>query len=657
MCRLFWGATTLTVFKLALRSMRQNVKHYNLYFFALIFSMSLFFVFSSLQHDQQVQSMLESSDKFVAAFQSAAILLIVIILVFTISSNQIFLRRRSREVGLYQLIGLSKGWVARYLIIENVILGLGALFAGIICGALVSRLFVLILMHLLSLNGLPAIDFSLSAAIETTIVFVLVASVTSIQMMFRIYRSPLLHLFQADQQPDLSSQPPSTQASVLTAVYAVLGIVLLGYGYELSGRMVDEQLVLNALMVIISTVAGTYILFRITIKWCFSWLRRRKNGHLGLYNSLSLAPLLHRMKGNANSLTLITVLSALTITLVTMAYSFYYSAEHDTRMAMPDDFVFENRLTDAQSFTSELERNGIHFNHHTIGAIRTTGVILNRVDESSRIEGDLIWLPAEQLHKAGRNVSIPSYNEAVQYNAGGLNTFDDIDLSKRYPTRIELQANGQNARYVLNELILENMLNSNILGSQIVVSEATLKDIEDRMLQTPGFDKVQFDTYRVPDRAELALASSLYEKYKLDDHFSYDFYSQYRNALELSGILIFIAAFLGLAFLASTGSILYFKQMNEAEQEKQSFRTLRQLGFDEKMIMKGIVRKQMVVFLLPLFIGVMHSYFAVKAASFMIISDITIPAVTSIGAYTSIYFLFAIFTLGYYRKVVRHAML
>ncbi|WP_338115966.1 ABC transporter permease [Paenibacillus monticola] len=645
------------MFELALRSMRQNVKHYYLYFFALIFSMSLFFVFSSLQHDQQVQSMLESSDKFLTAFQSAAILLIVIIVIFTISSNQIFLRRRSREIGLYQLIGLSKGRVARYLIIENVLLGFGALISGIICGALVSRLFVLILMKLLSLDGLPAIDFSLPAAFDTAIVFVLVVVITSVQMIFMIYRSTLLNLFQADQQPDLSSQPPSVLASILTAIYAVLGIVLLGYGYELSGRMVDEQLVVNALMVILSTIAGTYILFRVTIKWCFSWIRRRKQGHLGLYNSLSLAPLMHRMKGSANSLTLITVLSALTITLVTMAYSFYYSAEHDTRLAMPDDFAFENRLQDTQAFTSELESKGIHFNHHTIQAIRTTGVILNRLDESSRIEERLIWLPAEQLHKAGRNVSVPSKGDAVQYNAGGLNAFDDIDLSKRYPTGIELQADGQNVSYTLNELVLENMLNSNIFGSQMVVSEATLKDIEDKMFKTLDFEKVQFDAYRISDKAELALASSLYEKYKLDDHFSYDFYSQYRSALELSGLLIFIAAFLGLAFLASTGSILYFKQMTEAEQEKQSFKTLRQLGFDEKMIMKGIVRKQMVVFLLPLFIGILHSFFAVKAASFMIISDITIPAVTSIVAYTAIYFLFAIFTLGYYRKVVKHAML
>ena len=109
--KLYWGATMLTVFELALRSMRQNVKHYYLYFFALIFSMSLYFVFTSLQHDQAVQNMTHPSVDFSGGFQIAGVMLIVIIGIFIISANGIFLRRRSREIGLFQLIGLSKGWV------------------------------------------------------------------------------------------------------------------------------------------------------------------------------------------------------------------------------------------------------------------------------------------------------------------------------------------------------------------------------------------------------------------------------------------------------------------------------------------------------------------------------------------------------------------
>ncbi|MGD0032264.1 ABC transporter permease [Paenibacillus illinoisensis] len=643
----------MTVFELAFRSMRQNVKHYYLYFFALIFSMSLFFIFASLKYDQQVQNMLDSSVNFTTAFQSAAVLLMVIIGVFAVSSNSIFLRRRSREFGLYQLIGLSKGWIIRYLLLENILLGLGALITGIICGALVSRLFVLILMNLLDLNGLPSIDFSVLAALETAVVFILVIVITSIQMIVMINRRTLLGLFQADKQPDLISKRPS----IFTAIIAVLGVILIGYGYQLSGHMVDEQLVFNALLVMASTIIGTYILFRVTIRWCLYWFRKRKKGHLGLYNSLSLAPLMHRMKANANSLTLITVLSALTLTLVTMAYSIYYSVEQTTRKDYPYDFAIENNQRDSDAFTAELESKGINYNHYTINTFRTNGVVLDPLTESGFREGTLLWLSAEQLQKSGRDVSIPDYGEAIEYNASALSAYDDIDLTKRYPTMIELRSETQTKSYPLNEILLENIVNAGISGRQLLVSEATLEEIERRMSNMDGFERVEIDTFLVPDNKELALASSLYQKYNTDEYYSADFYSRYTSLLQQSGLLIFIAAFLGLAFLASTGSILYFKQMSEAEEEKQSFRTLRQLGFDEKMIMKGILRKQMLVFLLPLFIGILHSVYAVKASYFITLSDDTIPAMISMGAYASIYFLFAFFTLGYYKKIVQNAML
>ncbi|MFD2874792.1 ABC transporter permease [Paenibacillus rhizoplanae] len=184
------------------------------------------------------------------------------------------------------------------------------------------------------------------------------------------------------------------------------------------------------------------------------------------------------------------------------------------------------------------------------------------------------------------------------------------------------------------------------------MSEATLEEVERRMSGTDGFERVQIDTFQVPDNKELALASSLYQKYKTDDFlFGRLLFPLHKSASTIRIINFFYSRlFLGLAFLASTGSILYFKQMSEAEQEKQSFRTLRQLGFDEKMIMKGILRKQLLVFLLPLFIGILHSIYAVKASYFITLADDTIPAMIAMGAYAAIYFMFAFFTLGYYKK-------
>ncbi|WP_229683132.1 ABC transporter permease [Virgibacillus oceani] len=642
----------LTVFELALRSMRQNVKHYYLYFFALIFSMSLYFVFTSLQHDQAVQNMTHPSVDFSTGFQIAGVMLIVIVGIFTVSANGIFLRRRSREIGLYQLIGLTKGWVARYLMIENILLGLGALFAAIIFGALISRLFVLILLNLLGLEGIVDISFSVPAAFKTLMVYLLIIVITSIQMMLKVYRSTLLNLFQADKRPDLT-RPPKAMTS---SIFALLGLALIGYGYELSGH-INERLFLNSLLVLGSIVAGTYLLFRVTIRWCFYRFRKRKDGHLGLTNSLSMAPLMHHMKANANSLTLITVLSVMAITLISMAYSFYYSVEQETRRDLPYDFMFENEPQEALSFKVELEKEGIDVNHHVAQAVLTMGIILDPNDESRKIEESLLWLPAEQLKQTGADLNVPPDGETILYNAGASLAGDLDEQSKRYPTRIKLEQHGQTVMYTLRTLKERNIMNLNAPGKQMLVSEATMDKIAEQMAGTHGYKKIRFDTFQVPDKEELAIASSLYNaKYVSDERLTYDFYTQYKEVLQTTGLLIFIAAFLGLVFLISTGSILYFKQMTEAEQEKQSFKTLRQLGFDVNMIMKGIIRKQAIVFLLPLSIGMLHSIFAIKAASFMIRSDTTLPASIAMTIYTVIYLVFALFTIGYYRNIVKNAM-
>lgn len=98
----------MTLFELVIRSIRKNIKHYYLYFFALIFSMSLYFVFATLQHDSSIVERMGADVNFATSFRVAGILLLVIVAIFTIYANSIFLKRRSKEIGLYQLIGLSK---------------------------------------------------------------------------------------------------------------------------------------------------------------------------------------------------------------------------------------------------------------------------------------------------------------------------------------------------------------------------------------------------------------------------------------------------------------------------------------------------------------------------------------------------------------------
>nr|WP_285853159.1 FtsX-like permease family protein [Sporosarcina luteola] len=632
--------------------MRKNIKHYYLYFFALILSVVLYFVFATLQHDPSVVE--RSGGSMGAAFKVAGILLLFIAGIFVVYANAIFLKRRSREIGLYQLIGLTRGSVSRLLIIENSLLSAGALAIGIGIGILVSRVFLILLMKLIGFDGFIEVEFSTAAVIQTVIVFLGITILTSMQMLVAVYRNTLLGLFNAEK----TGEHPKKPKAIRSAILAILGIALIAFGYWLSGRMLNALLFINMIVVLVTTILGTFLLFRVAIGWVLYQMRKRKKGHLGLYNSLSLAPIMHRMKGNANSLTIITVLSAMTLTMLAGVYSLYYSTEKEVRLIYPFDFAFEDFWYEdgkgaAEKFISELDKQQITYTYSAVETLEVDGEFEGgSVSELMSNSFGAKIISDKQLQQAGVDIQIPHSDATYLYDAGIYWLLKTMEV----PFNVKLSNAEIESDLKVVKVNEGNVLNS-AAATQLVVKDEFYQELKELFLNDEN-EWRNSTTYVIDvlDRDQLAEASAIFKRInEEDDQHGFDYYSQYASGMENNGLFIFISGFLGLVFLISTGSILYFKQMTEAEQEKSSYATLRQLGFTAQDIMRGIVRKQVFVFGVPLMIGLLHSIFAIKAASFMFMSDITLPASIAMGIYVVIYLMFAFLTVGYYRKTVKAA--
>lgn len=635
---------SLTLFDLVFRSMRRNIKHYYLYFFALIFTISLYFIFLSLQADGAVGEGVAASNSMIAGFKVANILLIAIALIFIAYSNAIFFNRRSKEVGIYQLIGLTKGTVARMLVVENFLLGLGALFVGVGIGTLASRFFLLLYLKVIGVELSVALHFSWDALVQTFIVFMVILAIISLQMVRRVYRTTLIDLFNANRQSDVEA--PKNNA--ISVIVGILGIALIGFGYWLSGRMLNEMLLFNMIAVLFSTIFGSFLVFRVSIGALLNTIRRSKKGHLSLTDSLSLAPLVHRMKSNANSLTLITTLSAMTLTMVAIAYSTYYSAEETTRNMMPQDFGLHGAfisVEDREQFKQALAQEGIAYSEVNYHAYRIDASILTpQFPEMMAGDYQLVVYSEDEVAK-GR------YQGVLEGPTLHYPSMAWLMKDVKFPTTIEL-ADGK--KFTVNRLGKGSIYNLSSNEAALVVDASTYEDL--KAYQIEGYDEERY-ALNITDEANQEKAVELFEStVRLENHTPVAYYKMFQSTLEGSGMFIFISGFLGLVFLMSTGSILYFKQMTEAEQEKASYRTLRQLGFSEKEIMRGIRKKQWIVFGFPLLIGLLHSWFAVKSADVIFMTDVTIPTVIAMVVYSLIYMVFAILTLGYYRRIVHQSL-
>ncbi|MER1998439.1 MAG: FtsX-like permease family protein, partial [Lysinibacillus sp.] len=222
--------------QLVFKSMQKNIKHYYLYFFALIFSVTLYFSFETLQYNPSVIEATTASGTASAGFGAATYMLYAIVLIFVLYANHLFIRRRSKEIGLYQLIGMTKGLVIRLIALENIVLFVGAVAIGMLTGLLSSRLFAMILLKVLKFEAVVKMNFSQEAIISTAIMFGLLLIIILIQMAFMVRSTTLLSLFTASKQADERVKRFSTWQMLLGA----FGLVLIVYGYYKSSVLFSD---------------------------------------------------------------------------------------------------------------------------------------------------------------------------------------------------------------------------------------------------------------------------------------------------------------------------------------------------------------------------------------------------------------------------------
>lgn len=653
----------MSLSKLVLRSMKKNMKHYYLYFFALIFSVTLYFSFVTLQNNAEVLATVDKSGTAKAGFAAATYMLYFIVLFFVLYANHLFMKRRSKEIGLYQLIGMTKGLIVRLLAVESILLFVGAIVLGMLAGFFSSRLFAMILLRVIEKEALVTMTFSTEALQQSIVVFAILLVIVLVQMALMIYRVSLLSLFSASKQADERVK----RFSPLQMIIGFLGLVFIAYGYYASTKLFDinsqGNLTLNMIIILATTIGGTFLVFRFSVAFIMNSIRLKKNGHLTVRDVLALTPIMHRMKGNAKSLTLITVLTGVSLGLTTLAYISYYSSDSSAYSQVPGDYVL---LEDkGQEFLKKLEENKIAFNKRDYRLQSVSASFTQLLSESQQnednplfgLQGIIYTIPLSDYQQIVPEAAV-SDNDVILTNYGGYMA-EMFPLEKDRDVVVTTGGSGKatkeetlHVKDVRHESIISGTVTSGPGGPVFVVSDELFEKLA--AYDVPDMWNKQ-TTINLKDKSDLALAEKLYMQSN-GENFIQSYEEERKGNIETLGITIFTVAFLGLAFLMTTGSILYFKQMSEAEDERGSYTILRKIGFAEKDIMKGIYMKQAFNFGVPLIIGLLHSYFAVKSGWFLFGSELTAPLWIAMSCYIALYAIFAVLSVGYYKKVIRESL-
>jgi bacitracin transport system permease protein len=634
------------------------LKNYYLYVFALIFSVALYFAFVTLQYDPALDET-KGSIKGAAAVKTASVLLVAIVTIFLLYANTIFIKRRSKEIGLFQLIGLTKNRIFRILTAENFILYFGSIIAGIFVGFSFSKLIIMILFKITAVDVIADLHFSEQALIQTLVVFAGIYLLIMLMNFIFIKRQSILALFRVTS----SAEGRVQKISVWEILMGVLGFILIVSGYYVSSKLFGgdftsiNELFFAMSFILGSVIIGTYFFYKGSVRFIANLIRKRKNGYLNINEVLSLSAIMFRMKSNALLLTIITTVSALAIGLLSLSYISYYSAEKMAENNVPADFTF-SQTNEAQQFKDALEKNDIPFTETQIEVLQvqldTSDIMESKLNEMTMNPEEMTFpviseKSAEGVELTEEEVMFAGYNDLMQ-SFLSLKDSGEVKIISNSKTIAQKYLGIQKEYYVSWYFTAGGV-------PVAVVDDSVFEKLKQDLvpdIQRPSSVYIGID---IKDSDQLQKADALFSTANYAEKGANDSQSALANRQKQTmGITMFIVGFLGLTFLITSGCILYFKQMDESESERHNYTILRKLGYTQGDLLKGIQIKQVYNFGIPLITGLLHSYFAVKSGWFLFGTELWTPMIIVMVLYTALYSIFGILSVLYYKKVIKEAL-
>ena len=644
---------------LVIKNFLRNLKNYALYIFALVFSVALFFSLLTLTLDETAMEEIAGSTPMTALFSVGSVTVVIIIILFVMFANMIFIKRRHKELALFQLIGMNRNKIFRILLLENFLIYFGSLIGGIVLGFFISRLLLMLLLKIMRVDMMVEMNFSLTAVVITAAVFVFIFIVLMIQNYVFLRRSSLIKMLKLNK----TSESTGKSLGKMTIVLGIAGIAMIALGYYMSQTMferaMENPVMLPVYMVAILflTIAGTYITFKYSVAFILNIIRKSKNGHVNVNDVLSVTSVMFKMRSNAFLLTAIAVITAISITAMSLSYITYYSTDKMLESTTPYDYTVENS-EDLDFYETllndndyEIDRIEKSFMHYSI--VRTDeNTDLPEGEETGMDSNEIGIVVASDKKFEGFDVAknetqatgtLAILDMFVSIEEGDPVTFTNGADFERTVEVTDTTSDGilpSNLSFGLPVLIIDDAVYQELADNQPEENEEFEMPSELYAFNIVGGDNDE--VLEMMDKEEHPSFSS-----KLLD---------YKEMTQMSGMMAFIVGFLGFAFLLTSGCILYFKQIDECEEEKGSYKVLRKLGFSEGEILKGLALKMIISFGIPLVIGLLHSLFAVKSGWFIFGIEMWTPTLIVMGVYTVLYSIFALMSLGYYRKIVRKSI-
>ena len=652
--------------KLAWSGIVKNQKTTLPYFLTCIGMVMMAYIISFLKNTPTVMSM-PGSDILQIVLNLGTGVIGIFSLIFLFYTHSFLIRRRKKEFGLYNILGMGKRNLARILIWESFILAVISLSGGLFCGILFSKVAELCMVRMLIGNIGFSFSIDVSSIIYTLVLFAVIFLLILLNTLRQIHVSKPVELLHGDT---VGEKPPKAKW-----IIALLGAIILGGAYYISVTMKDPvSAIFGFFVAVVMVIIGTYLLFIAgSVAFC-KLLQKRKGYYYKSNHFISVSSMVYRMNRNGAGLASICILSTMVLVMISSTACLFIGSEDIFEQRYPRNIVIDSYSMDEQyveavdqTVSDVLKENNLtadstlHYRYLDIsGYYQDDKVILDQsklsglnLSDFSQIKQTFFVPLADYNRMTGESETLAD-DEVLLYAVKSKYAHDTITFEGSPTMKVKKTFSkfpvGEGITYLSPPVFV------------IIPYMEVMETFFESQAKIFG-DNRSFKHYyyafdlNCDDQKQVAvdeqISNSICQLQNNDENFprvSHESAAKEKGEFyALYGGFFFLGILLGIVFLFAAVLIMYYKQISEGYEDQSRFEIMQKVGMTKKEIRKSINSQVLTVFFLPLIIAGIHIAFAFPVISKLLTMFALTNTPLLIGVTIVCYLIFALFYTLVYR--------
>lgn len=672
----------MNIFYMAIKNLKKNFSFYSLYMLSVSFVITVFFAFTSFSVNKVILEKISTDGRVESMCNVISMFLMAFVIFYMAYSNRFFLRRRTKELGIYTLLGYRKFTILSLLTFENILICSGALIVGLVLGALAHKgiIFGINTLLNLSVDNSQIPFFNMSAIAKTTLFIVLVVLVITLSNAKFIFKTSLIKLVRYEKS--------SEKKLKFRKIPAFIGFIMIlsGYCVALDILRGTKSVWIHigfyqiGLITMILIVGGTILFINSFLPHIMQQSKKNKRDFYTDIKIITTPNFIYRIRSNSKTLIMLTLLSAATLTVSSvMALSLYYPIASISRIA-PSEIEFRveknEQIEDVKQIVNQYTSNtdNVVFTQTDIYKVKSSskdlpleygvGTSKDELSNNSSSKGVIsrkagfecisfsdycTLLEAQDRTKLLKQLAPLNDNECIlmkyQPNNNGSS-----ENGKIYPLLI----NGKKTPIMVKDTSLNNAISFGNSVGTLIVSDSIYKKIAQNKLPVTSILSINGKSIKNNEKLYGDISDYLNKSPYLQGHSN-----RIKDLLSINSSTFLLIGFLVILFFIAVGSILYFNNITAVLDSKSDYDILQKMGYTNIQI-KKIIKKQVLPFFnIPFLLGILDCAFATLVYKTALMQNLLgtsfsqyIPVIIAIFSTAIVYLIYYILTTKSCCKIV-----